>query len=273
MVSTTIPSYDPTLFEGAAWYYARYRSKYPKALFDLLADIFKLDSTGKLLDLGCGAGLIAIPFRDRFAEVIAVDPDPGMLKEAQEQAAIVGATNIRWIQDRAESLSPDWGQFRLATLGRSFHWMQRELVLERLYPLLSDDGGIVILKTSDDPWNSNHHWKQTAIAVVKRWLGEERRTGQGGQGVWKPLEVPHEEVLAKSQFPRQANYEVKFEQSWTLDSYLGYLYSTAFALPSFFGENREKFEADLRQSLLAIEPSGKFTEELSVTALVAWKQA
>jgi len=271
MVST-IPTYDPTLFQGAAWYYARYRSKYPKALFDLLADIFKLDGTGRLLDLGCGAGLIAIPFRDRFAEVVAVDPDAEMLKEAEEQAVTVGANNILWVQDRAESISLDWGQFRLATLGRSFHWMQRELVLEKLYSLLSDDGGIVIVKTSEDPWNSEHPWKQTAIAVVKRWLGEQRRTGQGGQGLWKPLEVAHDEVLAKSKFPRHANYEVKFEQSWTVDSYLGYIYSTAFALPSFFGETRQKFEVDLRESLLKIEPSGKFTEELSVTALIAWKQ-
>lgn len=271
MVST-IPNYDPTLFQGAAWYYARYRSKYPKALFDLLADIFKLDGTGRLLDLGCGAGLIAIPFRDRFAEVIAVDPDVEMLKEAEEQATNLGADNIIWVQDRAESISPDCGEFRLATLGRSFHWMQRELVLGKLYSLLSNDGGIAIIKTSEDPWHSEHSWKQTAIAVVKHWLGEQRRTGKAGQGLWKPLEVSHDELLAESKFPRHANYEIKFEQSWTIDSYLGYIYSTAFALPSFFGENRKKFEIDLRESLLKIEPSGQFTEELSVTALIAWKQ-
>jgi hypothetical protein len=149
--------------------------------------------------------------------------------------------------------------------------MQRELILEKLYPLLSDDGGIAILKTGDDPWNSQLPWKQTAIAVVKRWLGEERRTGQAGQGVWKPLAVSHEEVLAKSRFPRQESFEITFEKSWTVDSYLGYIYSTAFALPSFFGENREKFESDLKQSLLAIEPSGHFTEQLPAGGIVAWK--
>lgn len=66
--------------------------------------------------------------------------------------------------------------------------------------------------------------------------------------------------------------EIKSPQHWTIDSYIGYIYSTAFGLPSFFGENREKFEADLRASLLEIEPSGEFTEELPVTALVAWKE-
>lgn len=84
--------------------------------------------------------------------------------------------------------------------------------------------------------------------------------------------VSHEQVLKQSSFSRLATYKVISPQYWTIDSYIGYIYSTAFGLPSFFGENREKFEADLRASLLEVEPSGEFTEELPVTALVAWKQ-
>lgn len=266
-----ISTYDPTLFEGAAWYYARYRPKYPPALFELLAKIFELDGQGRLLDLGCGAGLIAIPLSDRFEETIGLDPDPEMLKEAQNQAEIAGKTNITWVQKRAEELSPSSGKVRLVTIGRAFHWMERELVIERIYGLLTEKGGVAIIKTYEDPWNSDHPWKTTAISVVKKWLGEQRRTGQGGKGLWKPLAVSHEEILAKSSFTRQAQYEVKFTQSWTLDSYLGYLYSTAFCLPSFVGDNQTKFEAELRASLLAIEPSGQFTEELPITILAAWK--
>jgi len=268
---TIITTYDPTLFEGAAWYYARYRPQYPPILFDLLTEKFQLNGKGRLLDLGCGAGLIAIPLWHHFQEVIGLDPDPDMLQEAQQQALAVGATNISWVLERAENISPAAGKFKLVTIGRAFHWMQRELVLERIYDLLSSDGGIAIIKTYEDPWNSEHPWKKTAISVVKRWLGEQRRTGQGGNGVWQPLAVSHEEILAKSPFLRQANYEVKYKKSWTIDSYIGYLYSTAFCLPSFVGENRNKFEADLRESLLQIEPSGTFTEELPITVIAAWK--
>ncbi|MBW4608169.1 MAG: class I SAM-dependent methyltransferase [Hassallia sp. WJT32-NPBG1] len=269
---TTLPTYDPTLFEGAAWYYARYRPQYPAILFDLMTDKFQLDGKGRLLDLGCGAGLIAIPLRDSFQEIIGLDPDADMLQEAQQQAAAVGASNISWVQDRAENISPAVGKFKLVTIGRAFHWMQRKLVLERIYDLLSDGGGLAIIKTYEDPWNSDHPWKKTAISVVKRWLGEERRTGQGGNGVWQPLAVSHEEMLAKSPFLRQANYEVKYKKAWTIDSYIGYLYSTAFCLPSFVGENRHKFEVDLKESLLQIEPSRTFTEELPITVIAAWKK-
>ncbi|MBW4444629.1 MAG: class I SAM-dependent methyltransferase [Plectolyngbya sp. WJT66-NPBG17] len=251
------------------WYYVRYRSRYPQALFDQIAERFSLDGTERLLDLGCGAGLVAIPFSDRFSEVVAIDPDSEMLQEAQTDAESLGVKNIRWIHDRAESISDKHGQFRLATFGRSFHWMQRELVAEKLSTQLTKEGGIVILNTGDDPWNSSLAWKQTAISAVKRWLGDRRRTGQSGQGTWKKLEVPHEEVLAAAAFAQQEKIEVKFEKHWTIDTYLGYLYSTAFALPSFFGDDREKFEVDLRQLLLKIEPSGELREELSASALIA----
>lgn len=269
---TTLPAYDSTLFKGAAWYYARYRPKYPPALFDLLTEKFQLDGTGRLLDLGCGAGLIAIPFRDKFEEVIGLDPDPEMLAEAQKQAVATGASNIKWVQERAELISPTLGSFRLVTIGRAFHWMQREIVLERTYELLINDSEIAIINTPQDIWNSEHLWKKTALTVVKRWLGEQRRTGQDGKGLWKPLEVSHEEILAKSAFSRIEKYELKFEQFWTIDTFLGYLYTTAFCLPCFFGDNRKKFEKDLRESLFAVEPSGQFTEELSVIVIAARKR-
>lgn len=271
MATTLTKVYDPTLFQGAAPYYVRYRSRYPQSLFDKLTELFQIDGKGRLLDLGSGTGVVAIPFSDRFTDVVAIDPDESMLAEARAEAISKGVTNIRWIQDRAESISAELGQFQLATFGRSFHWTQRELVLEKLYPLLTDNGGVAILATGDDPWNSELPWKKTAIAVVKRWLGEDRRTGKAGEGKWEPLSIPHSEVIAKSQFARQEKFEFVFPKDWTVDSYLGYIYSTAFGLPSFFGENRDKFEVDLRASLLEVEPSGTFSEQLSASALVAWK--
>lgn len=46
---TNISTYDPTLFQGAAWYYVRYRSRYPQELFDQLTARFNLDGHQRLL--------------------------------------------------------------------------------------------------------------------------------------------------------------------------------------------------------------------------------
>lgn len=267
----TLSTYDPTLFEGAAEAYAQYRTKYPSAVFAKLSEIFQLNGQGRLLDLGCGPGLITIPFRDQFEEIVAVDPDADMLQEAQKQAAIVGANNIIWLEQGAELINSSLGKFKLVTIGRAFHWMERELVLKQIYELLSDDGGLALLNTNENPWGSSLPWKQAAIEVVKKWLGEERRTGQRGQGIRKPVDPPHEVVIANSDFTRQELYEVSFVKSWTVESYLGYLYTTAFALKIFFGDRAPEFAADLKAALLAVEPSGTFLEEIKVTILVAWK--
>jgi ubiquinone/menaquinone biosynthesis C-methylase UbiE len=268
----TLPNYDPTLFEGAAGQYAQYRTKYPPAVYEKLAQIFNLNGRGRLLDLGCGPGLIAISLQNQFEEVVAVDPDPEMLKEAKLQAELADVKNITWLEQSAELIDSNLGTFKLVTIGRAFHWMDRELVLQRIYERLSDDGGIALLDTNENPWEGSHPWKQATIKVVKKWLGEQRRTGKRGEGAWNYPDPPHEKIIAKSAFARQVLYEVSYEQPWTISSYIGYSYTTAFALKIFFGDNTELFEADLKEALLKVEPSGQFTEIINASILVAWKR-
>jgi len=73
-------------FKGTAWYYARYRQSYPEPFFIHITERFHLDETGRLLDLGCGTGQLAIPLVKRFEQVIGMDPEPEMLAEAKVQA-------------------------------------------------------------------------------------------------------------------------------------------------------------------------------------------
>jgi ubiquinone/menaquinone biosynthesis C-methylase UbiE len=265
-------TYDPTLFKGAAQDYNQYRTKYPLALFAKLGEIFNLNGQGRLLDLGCGPGLIAIPLSTQFTEVVAIDPDSDMLKEARHEGDIAGANNITWLEQGAELINPSLGVFKLVTIGRAFHWMERDLVLKLVYELLSDDGGLAIINTNESPWDSPLPWKQAAIKVVQKWLGEQRRTGKGGEGIRVTVDPPHDVVIAKSAFARQELHEVSFTKSWTVSSYLGYLHTTASVLKIFFGDRAEEFAADLEAALLAVEPSGEFTEEITATILVAWKR-
>lgn len=63
-----------------------------------------------------------------------------------------------------------------------------------------------------------------------------------------------------------------YSVTWTVDSILGNLYSTSYASKRLFGDHLERFEADLKSSLLEIEPTGKFTEVLSVSVITALKK-
>ena len=52
--------HDPDIYQGTAWYYSRFRPPYPDALVKVLRDTFGLDGAGRLLDLGCGPGPVAL---------------------------------------------------------------------------------------------------------------------------------------------------------------------------------------------------------------------
>ena len=71
-----------TLFAGTAWHYARYRPGYPDAFFADLITRFRLDGTGRLLDLGCGTGQLTLRLAAHVAEAIGIDPEPEMLSDA-----------------------------------------------------------------------------------------------------------------------------------------------------------------------------------------------
>ncbi|MNC02158.1 hypothetical protein D3C75_495280 [compost metagenome] len=60
--------------------------------------------------------------------------------------------------------------------------------------------------------------------------------------------------------------------TWTVDSILGNLYSTSYASKRLFRDNLERFEDDMKSALLEIEPTGIFTEELSVSIITAFKK-
>ena len=174
MTTKILPSYDPTLFQGAIYYYLQYRPRYPNALYDLISQEFQLDGQGKLLDLGCGIGLVAIALHDQFQSVLGIDPDPEMLEVAKQEAKLAHASNITWVRDLAENISPAIGTFSLVTIGRAFHWMDQELVLQRSYDLLdrtsNANRGIAIIQTEKDIWSHDSVWAQNVLATIKRSL-------------------------------------------------------------------------------------------------------
>ncbi|TDC59173.1 class I SAM-dependent methyltransferase, partial [Streptomyces hainanensis] len=71
--------WDETLFAGTAAYYRRGRLPYAPGLAEALADALRLDRRGRLLDVGCGPGVVALTLAGLFAEVVGVDPDGGMI--------------------------------------------------------------------------------------------------------------------------------------------------------------------------------------------------
>lgn len=232
--------------------------------------MFQLDGSGRLLDLGCGPGPVAIPLAHLFEEVIAIDPEPEMLEEGRQAAERAGVTNIRWMRGSSHELPAALGQFRLITMGNSFHWMDRTRTLETLYNLVTDDGGLAVVgEGAPIPAPPMTRWRRAVNDVVRRYRGD----------IHVPfalIEVPpeqrHEAFLNASRFKGLKTYLESFEITWTVDSILGNLYSTSFCNRRLLGDRVADFERDLRAAVLAVEPSGILTgEPPEFFAYMVWK--
>ncbi len=111
-----------------------------------------------------------------------MDPDDAMRAEGDRIARERGIANIEWRFGGSKDLSSALGQFRLVTMGNSFHWMDREATLEALYPLVIEGGGIAVVgEGAPIPRPPPTPWRAAINAVLKRYLpGRERAWEQSG---------------------------------------------------------------------------------------------
>ena len=242
------------LYQGTAWYYSRFRPRYPETLVTLLRDTFGLDGRGRLLDLGCGPGPVALRIAHLFEHVLAMDPEPNMLAEGRAAAERAGVSNIDWVRGGSENLSPALAQFRLVTMGNSFHWMDRQRTLDALYDLVIEGGGIAVVgEATPIPAPPPTPWRVAINAVVKKYVGARRLP-------WDPMDYQpedlHQTYINRSRFTGLTSYTESFDITWTIDSMIGNLYSTSFCSRRVLGDRVDAFERDLRAAILAVEPTG-----------------
>jgi SAM-dependent methyltransferase len=256
--------YDPSLYQGTAAHYVRGRPPYSPALEATLEAELRLDGTGRLLDAGCGPGVLTVRLAPRFAEAIGLDPDPDMLAEAAARAAAAGIDNVRWVRAVAEEIgSLGLGGFRLVTFGQSFHWTDRAHVAETVYDLLEPGGALAIVDHAHagrpQPPNPGHppipHDERRA--VIDAYLGPRRRAGQGF-APQRPRR--NEEALAGTRFgrPRRVFARGRADILQDADGVLSNYLSTSFCAPHLFGDRLAAFEADFRAALEAASPDGLF---------------
>jgi hypothetical protein len=205
--------------------------------------------------------------RGRIPYAVGVDPDPGMLAEAERRTAATGQHHVRWVRERAEELSAELGIFRVATFGQSFHWMDRDTVAKAVRRLLSADGAFVqVSDVKNDSGGGDGSLPHPAPpypamrALVRRYLGPVRRAGAGVL----PQRTPSDEaeVLARNGYrgPERVVAPAGDVLVRKSDDLVDWVYSRSDSTPHLLGERRVAFEADLRQLLRETSPTGRFAE-------------
>jgi SAM-dependent methyltransferase len=273
--------WDETLFEGAAPHYSQGRFPYAPGIPDAFAEALELDGTGRLLDLGCGPGVITLQLAHLFEEVVGLDPDEGMISEAERLADDKGVSNARWIKTRAEDIGPELGTFRAVTLAASFHWMDRPLVAKLIKERLTHDGAAVQIDAAgrrpdavvrDDGPLPHPLIPADAIEDLRtRYLGSDKRAGQTVRNTSPSGE---NEVFTEAGFNSAERVVVPDGRvlERTVDDEVAMVLSSSGTAPHLFGERVDEFERDLRRVLLDASPSGLFSVRLPDNTLDIWRK-
>jgi len=261
-------SEPPKLFEGAAWYYARYRPSYAPEVVETLINRFHLNEKTRVLDLGSGTGQLAIPLSARKIPVHAVDPDLEMLSEGLRAEERAGTKGIAWYRGDDSSIRTLYLPTpHLCTMGASFHWMDRDQILQVLDSMIDPTGGIAVLSGGSSVWSgAGSGWPAIAKAVVIDFLGPDRRAGGG---FYNHPQDRHEVVLARSPFRKIDLVSIKNADEKTVQDIVGLQLSTSYASPAQLGDRLDEFRQVLREKLLNLEASGVFHGETTTEIIIA----
>jgi len=154
------------------------------------------------------------------------------------------------------------GPYRLVTMGRSFHWMDRAATLARLDSIVAPDGAIALFG-DEHPETAENRWRHVLSDVASRYGRDEepvileRRSHDYRT---------HESYLLASRFNVLETISVVIRKPITIDEIVGRALSMSTCSPEKLGSRIGAFEAELRGALAG---SRELSEIASLVALIA----
>jgi SAM-dependent methyltransferase len=255
--------FDPNRFRASVAHYRAGRPPYPPALIRRVAEQVGLGEAHHVLDLGCGPGPLAIGFAYFAGTVIGLDPEPQMLAAAV--AAAQGLTpNASFRQGSSYDLDRRLGRFRLVTMGRSFHWMDRAETLRRLDPMIEAEGAVALFHGNhlDVPENE---WTKEWRAITDRYAADDLHHARRRTETW----LSHEAMLLASVFCRLDRISLVARQEVTTESLIERALSMSSLSRARLGERTEQLVRELTALLARRAPAGTLSEVLEWSALIA----
>jgi ubiquinone/menaquinone biosynthesis C-methylase UbiE len=133
---------DPTVADAYL-----FRPLYPPETFEILMSLLT-EKPFTVLDVGCGLGNIARHIVNSVETVDAIDSSAEMIRRGM-RLQYGDSPKLRWIVGRAEDapLSPPYA---LITAGQSLHWMDWNVIFNRLHDVLTVSGKLAIVDLDEE---------------------------------------------------------------------------------------------------------------------------
>jgi SAM-dependent methyltransferase len=147
-----LPSeYHPTeRFSGLASLYSQYRPAYPAAAIDFVISHCGLSDRSVLVDVGCGTGISTRLFAARGIQVIGIEPNADMRRQAETEPVPAGAPHPTYQEGRAEATGLPDASADAVVAAQAFHWFDPEPALREFHRILKQHGCAVLLWNQRD---------------------------------------------------------------------------------------------------------------------------
>jgi ubiquinone/menaquinone biosynthesis C-methylase UbiE len=245
-----------------ATFYSRFRRGYPTEFLELLVECCA-GRCGRLLDLGCGTGQLALALADSFEKVEGIDPEPDMLREAEAAGCGRDIGNVHWIKGASTDLvdlEPTLGRFDLVTIGTAFHFMEPQSTLSILQRIAA--GGVVAVAYSGTPmWLHPDPWARALRSVLEDRLGQLSDDDFTMQALQDAATTMHE--LGYTSVER---WEQSRVETIDIDFIVGHILS-ATSPDQIPASERQEFAREVATAINKIATAGRVTETVSVRAV------
>jgi SAM-dependent methyltransferase len=223
----------PDHFSTAAQQYARFRPRYPAALFDWLASLCLRRELA--WDCATGSGQAALELARRFQRVVATDASEKQIAQAPPRSGMT------YRVAPAEDSGLETETVDLVTVAQALHWFDRPRFYAEVGRILVPDGVIAV-------------WSYQLAAVDERVDRVIRRLhGDIVGAYWPPERALVDRGYASLSFPFEEVSSPPFlmEETWDLAQLVGYL-GTWSAVQRYREKTRgdaiERVRPDLEQA-------------------------
>ena len=230
-------------FTGLAEIYARCRPDYPGAAIDWILDHCGLKPRSVLVDVGSGTGISTRQFAARGLDVIGIEPNEDMRRQAESEQD--HTASIQYRAGRAEGTGlPDASADAIVT-AQAFHWFNAEPALREFQRILRPSGWVAVI-------GNERAENDLATAAYGKIIGATKEAA----GVEGPRRKAAEALARSSLFQRAERRLFDHEQWVDEEGLLGRAFSASYA-PREKGA-AEEFAAQLRRVFAQYQQSGLF---------------
>jgi ubiquinone/menaquinone biosynthesis C-methylase UbiE len=231
-------------FDGLAAGYDRHRPNYPSEAIDYFIKTCALQPSMQIVDVGCGTGISTRILAARGFNVIGIEPNTDMRRQARSIGTPSGPT-ASFQAGRADATGLPDACAAAVVAAQSFHWFANDSSLTEFRRLLIPGGWLALLWNEQD---RSDPFTEAYYQALVRYSPEPdlaARTYHDSANVF----------LKSRLFQSLSNAVFAHQQSLDLNQLIGRAFSTSYV--SREGVRRQKLEAELRAMFAKYQRGGE----------------